>query len=463
MRLLTLPSSADINFNRLRNQVHVADDPFQAAAIYPWLLVNERLKLEPAIFRHSRYPRMFAQAPYVSIALLDRLANEDDVLILNKLAKNPLTPIKVLKRLIHHCDHLVRIVSIARHPQASAELLDSLDISLAPSLQTALCFNPNTGLSQLNRLLAVASPVECKAMAKNPNANGDFLGKLWRQCEDLYLWAEIVAHPNCPRYLLDQAIASADVLLRRKAASNISLGKIERIGLLSDTDASVRVAALRHLGSGSLHLVAETASRVKRELARKAGLDETLMQRLAEDSDKWVRCWIARNPATPISLLEILAADIQPEVRRGVARNPLAPDDICHRLANDPVSWVRAGISIRHDLAADIIEWLSNDDSIDVLSGLGRNPKSPAPLLNRIALHDHRDVRRTVILNLQSPLTVLRHLLEDPYALNRAMLCSHPNMGADELWQLLDDPEPQVRFCAVQAMAIAASGTPVIA
>ena len=460
MRLLALHTTADISLNRLLSHVRHSDDPFQVAAIYPWLSKQDRLKLDRVIFSFIRYPRMFAQAPYTPVALLDRLADEDDVLILNKLAKNPKTPLNVLKRLAQQRNHLGRLISIAYHPQASSELLDGFNAVEEPNMQRALCFNPNTGLSQLNRLLPLASLVECKVIAKNPSADSELLINLWGKHDDVYLRAEIVVHPNCPRRLLELAIASANVLLRRKAASNIRLPKAERVYLLSDDDASVRVAALRHLGNGGLQLVKETASRVKRELARKIGLNESLMKSLAVDCDKWVRRWIARNPATPVSLLERLAEDTQPEVRRGVARNPLTPDSLCHRLANDDVSWVRAGISIRPDLGSNIIDLLSDDESIDVLAGLGRNPKSPAQLLDRIARHPHRDVRRAVILNPQSPLPVLRSLLEDPYALNRVMLCSHPNIGAAEYWHLIDDPEPQVRFSAVQAMATASAEVP---
>jgi len=461
MRSPALHASADISFNRLRNQVHLSDDPFQVAALYPWLSKNERFDLEPVIFDHARYPRMFAQAPYTPAALLDRLACENDDLILNKLARNPQTPLSVLERLTL-CDDLPRQIAIARHPQASSDLLETFDCGVSLKMRHALCFNPNTGLSQLNWLLPGSSLMECKAIAQNRQVDGVLLSNLWQKHNDIYLRAEIVANSKCPRHLLELAVSSTNPLLRRKVAANQKLPKADRNQLLSDNNASVRVAALRHIGNGNLQLVNETASRVKRELARKAGLDEPLMKKLAGDNDKWVRRWIARNPATTESLLIILARDIQTEVRRGVARNPLLPNTLCKQLAGDVDSWVRAGISIRPDLNDKMIDQLANDKAIDVLSGLGRNPNSSEALLSRIAGHKHRDVRRAVILNLHCPLTVLRGLLEDPYALNRAMLCRHPNIGSTELMQLVDDPEPQVRFSAVQALAVAASDSPVI-
>ncbi len=461
MRFLALRSSAEISFKRLYNLVRLSDDPFQIVALYPWLSKSERLDLEPVIFDHVRYPRMFAQVPYTPPALLERLASEDDDLILNKLARNPQTPLTVLERLTL-CDDLPRLIAITRHLHASSDLLETFDCQVSPKIRHALCFNPNTGLSQLNRLLPNASLNECKAIAQNHQVDEVLLDNLWQRHDDVYLRAEIVANSKCPRRLLELAVSSTNPLLRRKAASNQKLPKADRNRLLTDCNASVRVAALRHIGNGNLQLVDETASRVRRELARKSGLDESLMKKLAGDNDKWVRRWIARNPATPESLLIILAKDMQTEVRRGVTRNPLLPDSLCEQLVGDADSWVRAGISIRPDLDQKIIDRLANDDSIDVLSGLGRNSKSSEPLLSLIAQHKQRDVRRSVILNMQTPLPVLRSLLEDPYALNRAMLCSHANIGSAELLQLVDDPEPQVRFSAVQALAVAASDSPII-
>jgi HEAT repeat protein len=73
--------------------------------------------------------------------------------------------------------------------------------------------------------------------------------------------------------------------------------------------------------------------------------------------------------------------------------------------------------------------------------------------LIRIAAHENPDVRRSVILNKQAPLAVLKPLLDDPYPINRAMLAGHPALTVEVRRYLLDDPEPQVRFIAAQALA----------
>jgi hypothetical protein len=384
---------------------------------------------------------------------LYRLARESDPLTLNKLVKNPATPAPVLRQLARVDDDEQRLNSIAAHPNASAALLDSLDEQVSPRRRQFICANPNTGLLQLNRLLASATLRDRKGMAQNPQVDAGLLGKLWQADDDQYLRSEVACHHNCPTDLLSLAVNSGITLLRRKAAANPGLSERQVKQLLADSEAQVRAAMLRHLGAKNVNLAEEPARRVRRELARKSGLDDALISRLSADEDVWVRRWVARNPVTGEPVLRKLATDAQTEVRRGVARNPLTPIDLCKQLAADSEFWVRAGIAIRPELEQCIIEQLATDDSVDVLAGLGRNPMTPQKLLAQIAAHRDRDVRRGVILNQQAPPEVLKGLQQDPYALNRAMLCRHPALGVAELWELTADPEAQVRFGAVQALA----------
>jgi hypothetical protein len=437
----------------LLDQACNSADPYQSAALHPWLSASARTACEKNIFAQRRHPRIFAQAAYTPVSLLQRLALENDSVILDKLVKNSATPTPVLQQLAQEKHGKHRLNLIAAHANASTALLDSLDEQASPERRQAICSNPNAGLIQLNRLLVNAPLGECKKMAQNPHVDAVFLARLWQTHDEVYLHAEIASHRNCPSELLDFALNSDVVLLRRKAAANPKLSDTQLLQLLADGESQVRVAALRQLVAVNVAQADEPARRVRRELARKTGLNEELLNRLSLDEDSWVRRWLARNPATPESVLKKLATDAVVEVRRGVARNPLTPTELCRQLATDPEYWVRAGIAIRADLDQSTIQQLSADDSVDVLAGLGRNLKTPEKLLKQIAGHGNRDVRRAVILNLQAPLEVLKEFLQDPYALNRALLCRHPALTEQELWELTTDPESQVRFGAVQVLA----------
>jgi len=453
MKCAAMIASSDNTLTALLDQACSSSDPYQSAALHPWLNASSRAACEKIIFMQRRYPRLFAQAAYTPVSLLQRLALETDSVILDKLVKNPATPIQVLKQLARDRRDKKRLDAIAAHPNASTALLDSLDEQASPERRRAICANPNTGLIQLNRLLVNASLGECKKMAQNPHADRVFLDRLWRAHDEVYLHAEIASHYNCPTEFLNTALNSDVALLRRKAAANTKLSDTRLLQLLADNESQVRAAALRRLVAVNVPQADEPARRVRRELARKTGLEEALVNRLSVDEDSWVRRWLARNPATPEPVLRKLATDVEAEVRRGVARNPLVPTGLCRQLAADPDFWVRAGIAIRPELDQDTIQQLSADNSVDVLAGIGRNPKTPEKLLAQIAGHRDRDVRRAVILNQQAPLEVLKGFLQDPYALNRALLCLHPALSEQGLWELTADPEAQVRFSAVQVLA----------
>jgi len=68
-------------------------------------------------------------------------------------------------------------------------------------------------------------------------------------------------------------------------------------------------------------------------------------------------------------------------------------------------------------------------------------------------------VRRSVIVNPNVPDEALMKLQDDPYPLNRAILSGHPNCLTENLWFLLKDPEPQVRYTAGKALAVRCQAT----
>ncbi|RLA11255.1 MAG: hypothetical protein DRQ59_10190 [Gammaproteobacteria bacterium] len=280
MKCATMIASNDNTLTALLDQACSSADPYQSAALHPWLSASERAVCEKIIFAQRRHPRIFARAAYTPVSLLQRLALENDSVILDKLVKNPATPTTVLKQLAQGKHGKHRLNSIAAHANASTALLDSLDEQASPERRQAICSNPNAGLIQLNRLLVNASLGECKKMAQNPHADRVFLTRLWQAHDEVYLHAEIASHRNCPSEFLNIALNSDVVLLRRKAAANTKLSDTQLLQLLADSESQVRVAALRQLVAVKVSQADEPARRVRRELARKTGLDEALVNRL---------------------------------------------------------------------------------------------------------------------------------------------------------------------------------------
>ncbi len=452
MSLALMKLHQDRWFERLLDHCLSTKDPYQAAALHPWVNGSVRECCENQIFSNRRYPRLFARAGYTPASLLERLAMEGDRIIQNKLLKNTATPIRALWYIARRCNEVDRLVLVAVHPQSSCELLAFLGRKNQPALRHALSCNPNTGLIQLQQLLTRATLSDRKGMAKNSHCDKEMLSKLWDHRLP-FLCAEIVSHANCPGNLLNDAIASDLPLLRRKAATNPLLSQTQRTQLLTDKVVSVRAAALCNSINYNASLTHDSSLRMRRLQAWHNQIDPRLLKQLSVDEDHWVRRRIARNSSTPHTVLTTLASDSNIEVRRGVSRNPAISMSLRRQLAVDPADWVRAGIAYRDDLDDHIINQLSRDNSIDVLSGLARNPGTPENLLFRFANHQDRDLRRAVILNTNTPLTVLKVLQQDPYPINRAQLCRHFALTNAILWQFLNDPDPQVRFTTVQVLA----------
>jgi hypothetical protein len=452
MSLAQITTNRDNAFEMLVEQILSSADPFQAAALHPWLSGASQSACEELFFARRRHPRLFAQAIYTPVSLLKRLALEEDRTIQLKLLKNPSTPSDVLQSFAQDGQEPDILTAVAAHPQASTALLASLGQASQTGLHSALCRHANTGLAQLRRLLPGADINQRKAMARNAHCDRALLSALWRP-DVPYLCAEIVVHENCPTTLLSYAVASENVLLRRKAARNPRLSNRQRTVLLKDHHPSVRATTLQYAGQVAVQSAQDSSPRVRRLQARQQQVAPRLIGQLSVDEDSWVRRWIARNPATPQAILITLAADAESKVRRGVARNLATPTSLRRQLANDPVAWVRAGIAYRDDLDLNMIERLSDDSSIDVQAGLARHPKTPVTMLSHFAAQPDRDLRRAVILNPQTPMTVLQKLQQDPYPLNRVQLCRHPALNDVALWRFLDDPEPQVRFTSAQVMS----------
>jgi 3-methyladenine DNA glycosylase AlkC len=62
------------------------------------------------------------------------------------------------------------------------------------------------------------------------------------------------------------------------------------------------------------------------ELAHDPNTTLEILQDLATDDDRWVRCWVAQNPNTTLEILKSLATDDDSVVRYWAAHNPNATE-----------------------------------------------------------------------------------------------------------------------------------------
>lgn len=430
-------------------------DEYIAAAVHELVDAETRGRIDDMLFRVRRTRIRWANAVFAPPSILSTLASFDEYQLNIRVVRNGRTPLEALRR-IRRVETDERILgAIAAHRNASPQLLATFSNSLSSVVRFSLAGNAATPADILNIIAANASKDERRALAGNPGASGELLEFLWRNAnDDEHLRAEIAAHPQCPAELLAAALTSDCDVVRRKLAGNPAVTHEQLVALLDDPIAAVRAEAIRHAPTNSIAIDGnDPAASVRKQTARRHGLPERLVAKLANDECSSVRRWLARNPGLSIDVLAQLANDASTEVRRSVARNVNCPQSLLRQLATDKNPWVRAGVSFRSDLGADVLCLFAHEDDIDVLSGIGKNPRTPLQWLKRIAASDNADLRRAVILNPKTPAALLGELAEDAYAFNRITLVERPTLPTAILRELLADPEPQVRFTAATRLA----------
>lgn len=442
-------SAARRRWRELLRRAAVADDPFAAAALYPYAGAQDRPGLEARMFGARRDRLALAAAPFVGAAVLGRLATlgTDDAVGL-RLARNRATPAAALAALWRRGGDVRLRRLLARHAATPRALLAEIAAdTIELDTLRALCENSGVAAEVLAAVGERRIGVLQRLLAVNLATSEATLEQLWRDAGEEAVRAQVLLHPHCPDTLLHRLPASS--LERRSLAQHPRTPASALEMLASDAEAPVRRAAAANPATPIGALVAacfDGDAAVRRAVAGRRDLAPALAMFLSEDPEPWVRRALARNPACPVALLTRAAADDDAEVRRAAARNPACPAVLLDCLSRDPMAWVQAAVAYRDDLPPAVLRRLARSGDVDVLAGVARNPATAPSRLARLAAHESPDVRRAVILNRRTPRAVLRLLRQDGYALHRAMVIGHPNLADADRWRMRDDPDAEVRF-----------------
>jgi hypothetical protein len=169
---------------------------------------------------------------------------------------------------------------------------------------------------------------------------------------------------------------------------------------------------------------------VRKAVSKNAATPAASLTKLAADASGDVRCEVAKNPATPAAALIALAGDAESSVRSGVAANPATPADTVITLAGDSDAWVRQAFAFNASAPAAMRSAALAtlaSDSLYVRVNFACNPATPA------------DIR----------LAVLTALASDPDTWARCSAAANPatpaDMRAAVLSTLVDDRDPNTR------------------
>lgn len=364
-------------------------------------------------------------------------------------AKDPEASSESLLVLLNKDDTTNRL--LARHPRASADLLEKLSHSSDTATRRGVATNPNTlpetyvKLGQQFPKEFLANPALDLLLMVNP--------ALMEEVPEALL-VRLLKQADCPKSLLTWAAGQWYEKIQLAVAMNASAPEEARQRLQESEHQAVREAVRGKLGTtlrqdperafeqavrerlGSLELNdllkawssgdiglaqwsalpitfrLEIASKKKAIKGLGVGmLPQAVFAKLASLPCAEIRHEVASNPNAPVQLLEALAKDEDPFLRGSVAANPSTPPHVLEVLGKDENIDVRCEVAINPNTTVQVLEALAKDKSIG--ENLVCNPITPAHLMATMAKSKHYYVRTEVAANPNTPLHVLEVLAKD--------------------------------------------------
>lgn len=379
---------------------------------------------------------------------------------------------------------------MAKHPRASAELLEKLSHSSDKATRQSVAGNPNTPPEAIVRLGQqfpkefLANPALDLLLMVNP--------ALMEQVPEALL-VRLLKQADCPASLLTWAAGHQQAKVQLAVAMNASAPEQALEKLRSSPHASVQDAVMASNGNAEHitdpEMAFEQAVRDRMALMKSPelleawsegdiGLAQWIALPLTFRLDKAtalcfgpehivrILCdttwtfhklkdvlpnylyWdqVASDSATPSHVLELLAKQPDSSVRRSVASNPSTPVQVLADVARDSDAEIRAMIAANPSTPAPVLVALSQDLDPQVRSNIGKNFSTPVSVLEVLAHDLEAAVRLSVVGNPSIPLTVLPIFALDSDDWIRSQAALNPAMPIAELESLAKDLTDDVRL-----------------
>jgi len=244
------------------------------------------------------------------------------------------------ERFAGHDDYVVR-AAVARL-SANPTLLEALARDAKSEVVWRVAANPATPTKVLKRLAlhkTLRGP-----LALNPALPPALADKFTRSSDPGVRW-RAARNPAVPVATLEQLATDPNFGVRWSVAANPSTPVPTLLSMLTDEEAGVRLALA--LGSAPEVLAAlatDPFRDVAREVARNPHTPQPTLALLAAESEG-LGYWVGSNPASDGATLGIVARHPLDWVRKVAAENPLTPVDVLQVLASDDEKSVRDSAS----------------------------------------------------------------------------------------------------------------------
>jgi len=217
-------------------------------------------------------------------ALLSQLARDAKSEVVWRVAANPLTPTKVLKRLAF--DRNLR-GPLALNPALPAALADKFTRSSYPGVSWRAARNPAVPVATLERLATDAN-----------------FGIRW----------SVAANPSTPVATLLSLVADEEAGVRLALALGSAPEVLAALATDPFRDVAREVARNPHTPQATLALLAAESEGLGYWVGSNPASDGATLGIVARHPLDWVRKVAAENPLTPVGVLQALAADAESSV-----------------------------------------------------------------------------------------------------------------------------------------------------
>ena len=381
-------------------------------------------------------------------ALTSKGVNHHGSLIRALAFSQPDVPVETLVKNQKHLSWLVR-GAIARNRNCPAVVLKVLEKDSHQAV---------AGLARRNRATAADSRVVSAArIDESIGSQPDVRGLLDAIAQSLTKLKAPTSgmHPALKLWLPAEGkstLLGSVYSKRADVASNPNCPPSLLEELAKDEDRRVRCKVLLNANC-SLSLIEELAKdrddKVREAVASSPNCTPSLLEVFAKAKDSDVRCAVARNPNCPGSLLEALARDKDVNVRRHLAFNPGCPVSVLEILAKDS-DWVRSGVASNANcplkLRESLLKAFAKNKDVSVRHEVASNPYSPSSLLEALGKDKDSSVVEAVASNPNCLLSFLETFSQSKDFAVRCQIARNPACPVAFLENLANDESRLVRL-----------------
>ncbi|MBN3869644.1 hypothetical protein [Nostoc sp. JL33] len=275
---------------------------------------------QPVASSHNLPPELMAKI----------IATEPEEPVLISLARNPNLTSELLTQFIQHSNSNVR-TALVRHPNLTEVHWQQLAQDKALPVREVVAASGNVP-AQVLELLSRDEKVEVRLkVVTNSRTPESALVPLARD-EDLTIRAAVATNPNLPSPQLEQLAQDEKVEVRRAVAQNPNTPAAVRASL---QDLVIQPTARQTQTSPTLRGLSRLYNPQTDDLAR-------VLSEYAESDVPFVRFVTLLHPLTPVEVLQQGAQSASWLERYAVADNPATPTEIKQQLTEDGNQIVRA-------------------------------------------------------------------------------------------------------------------------